>query len=494
LSNIPDDVRVTAKTLQDREWSLRIGGEPVDASAHFEAVDPSTEAVIGRVPDAGPAQVEQAVAAAGAAAGPWAALPLRERARRVRALTDVLIRHREELAVLDALDTGITVAAVRSDIDLAVSSIDMFCDLAAAVQGGTFETPGRLHYSVYEPYGVVARIIPFNHALLFAASRIAAPLVAGNAVLLKPAPTACLAALRFAELADAVLPPGLLTVLTGQSAQLGRAITTHPRIKRIGFTGSERVGRQIQQDAAAAGVKSVSLELGGKNPMIVLDDVDVRQAANAAMASVNYSYSNGQSCGSMSRLLVHEAVYDRFIEEFVPAVEALRLGNALAGDVDMGPVISAERREAVERYITAGRDEGAVLAAGGGRGQQPYGYFIEPTVFVDVQPDMLIAREEIFGPVASVLRVRSDEEAVALANGLPYGLAASVWTSDVSRALQLAKGIDAGYVWINDVVRHYPGMPFAGRRTSGVGEEECLGELYSYLEPKSVNIRYGATL
>lgn len=491
------DLLTEAVQAAGREWSLSIDGRLVPAAdgRTYPNESPATEEVIAHVPNATEVDVDHAVAGSERAFDGWRRAGVRERARQLRALAGVLRQHAAELAVLDAIDCGNPVTAMRGDAAAGAETLELAADWALSLGGETIPaSPENLHYTVREPYGVVARIVPFNHPAMFAAGKIAAPLVAGNTVVLKPSEVSPLSALRIAELAAEVLPPGVLSVVVGDGPGVGRALVRHPRVRRIGFIGSETTGRAIQRDAAETGVKDVTLELGGKNAMVVCPDADLELAAEGAVAGMNFAWSQGQSCGSTSRLLVHERVAGEVLDRVVERVRKVRIGMPLDASTEMGTLSSRAQYAKTLGYIDVARSEGARLVAGGGRPGGPdfeRGLYVSPTVFAGVAPDMRIAREEVFGPVLSVLTWRDEEEAVQVANAVRYGLTASVWTRDLHRAHRLAGAMEAGYVWVNGSSRHFPGVPFGGCKASGLGREESVHELLSYTQLKAVNVMLG---
>jgi 2-formylbenzoate dehydrogenase len=475
-----------------REWRLVIGGELVEpvGGRYAQTIDPATEEPAATVPDADEQDVAEAVEAAREAFSPWRRVAPRDRARLVRELARLLLDHREELAFLDALDGGFPVTNMRNDVGWAADVLELFADWALELGGETIPASAEhLHYTTREPFGVVGRIVPFNHPIFFAAGKVAAPLVAGNTVVLKPADQTPLSALRFGELAAQVLPPGVVNVVCGQGPAVGQALVAHPEVRRIGFIGSDAVGRAIQRDAAEAGVKSVTLELGGKNAMIVLPDADLEKAAAGVIAGMNFIGSLGQSCGSNSRVVVHSEVAEELADRVVAGLQNLRLGSPLDDATQLGPLISEPQRERTERYVQLGQQEGAELRHGGRRPEGlDRGYFFEPTVFTGVQAESRLGQEEVFGPVLSLLEVDDVEQAVRVANGVEFGLTASVWTENLRLAHRTVRDLDAGYVWINGSSRHFWGVPFGGMKSSGVGREESLEELLSYTQTKSVHV------
>jgi 2-formylbenzoate dehydrogenase len=482
------------RALLDRPWRLLIGGRLVDARSGARYVDesPMTEAPIAEVADADAADVAVAVEAASAGFEVWRRQAPRARAKVVRELAGVLRAHGDELAVLDAIDGGNPVTAMRGDVEFAADLMEMSADWALELKGQTIPASAEhLHYTVREPCGIVARIVPFNHPIMFSAAKIAAPLVAGNAVILKAPHQTPLSALRMGELFADVLPPGVLTVLSGSGAATGDAVVRHPAVRRIAFIGSEPTGRAIQRAAAETGVKHVTLELGGKNALIACPDADPDRVADAATAGMNFSWSQGQSCGSTSRLLVHADLADEVIDGVRRRAQSIRIGSPLDPTTEMGTLVDRRQYDKVMRCIEIGRNEEAELVTGGGRpsgSEFDVGYYVAPTVFKDVNPQMRIAQEEIFGPVLSVLTWTDEREAVRIANGVAYGLTASIWTNDISRAHRLAREMQAGYVWINGVGRHFWGTPFGGYKASGLDREESLEEVLGFTQVKTVHV------
>jgi acyl-CoA reductase-like NAD-dependent aldehyde dehydrogenase len=456
----------------------------------IESHDPATLEPTGRVPAATANDVDRAVKAAAQAQLGWAKKSVWERAAVLRGLAAAIRTRGAEILTLEARDTGNTLAKLQADVQIAAGYLEYFAGLGSELKGETVPASAQgLHFTLREPYGVVARIVPFNHPFMFAAAHLAAPLMAGNAVVVKTPETSPLTGSLLGELCRDTLPKGLVNIVHGFGAPAGDALVRHPLVRRIGFTGSVATGLAIQRAAASAAVKHVTLELGGKNPFIVFPDADLERVIDMAVAGMNFSWA-GQSCGSTSRLLLHESIHDRVVEGVAARMAALRLGSPLDLASEMGPVNSARQHARVMDFINGARAEGARLVTGGRRplGERfSKGYWVEPTLFAEVQPAMRIAREEIFGPVVCALRWRTEDEAVALANDSDYGLTAAVWTQDLPVALRMLRSLQAGTVWINMAGQHFVGTPFGGWKDSGLGGEECLEELLSYSQVKAVH-------
>jgi betaine-aldehyde dehydrogenase len=475
---------------------LWIGGEPVAASAAIEDRSPATGERLAMVSQAATADVDRAVEAALDARVAWRGLGLPERAARVAELARRLEANLDGFALLDALDTGSLVGPMRAGAGKGATQLRGHAGVAIELQGRTIPASATgWHLTKREPYGVVGAISAYNHPTLFACQRIGPPLVAGNTVVLKPSEQAPISAVALAALSADLLPPGVLNVVPG-GATAGAAIVGHPAIPRVAFTGSVTTGLIVQETAARSQtIKHVTLELGGKNPLLIFPDVDPRVAAAAAIKGMNFTRVQGQSCGSTSRLLVHSSLHDAVVEEMVRVVEAIRIGLPDDVSAEMGSLVSHGHRDRLIAVVARSIDEGGTLLTGGGTPPDERlaaGAFMTPTVVDGVDQSMTIAQQELFGPVLSVLDWDDLDEAVAVANAVPYGLTASIWTNDLTTALTTADRLEVGYVWINDIETRYTGVPFGGWKQSGIGSEQAMvHELESYTRLKAINIGVG---
>ncbi len=460
------------------------------SGAMLDVENPATGESLGQVPNGDAADVDRAVAAAAAAFPAWRDTPAQSRAQCLRDAAAVLREHRDELAWLDALDTGNPLTAMRYDVDISVGYMDLFAGLVTEIKGATIPIAGNvLNYTLREPLGVVARIGAFNHPLLFVAGKCGAPLAAGNTLVIKPADQTPLSALRIAQLWEGIFPPGVFNAVTG-GRDAGAALAEHPRVAKIGFIGSVNAGRAVMR-AASGTIKALTLELGGKNALIACADATPEEVADGVVRGMNFRYVTGQSCNSTSRVFLHETIHDEALEAIVRKVQQIRVGMPTDPDTEMGCLSSKAQYDKTMSYIRAGQDGGARLVYGGKRPADPrlaQGYFVEPTVFADVRDDMRIAREEIFGPVVSILRWSDEDDVVARANALDVGLTASIWTHDLDRAHRLASRIEAGYVWVNNASTHHVGVPFGGYKQSGMGREESIEELLACTQIKNVSV------
>ena len=474
-------------------YSMFIDGRWVDADGHLTVYNPATEAAVATVAYGSVEHADAAVAAARAAheRGEWRSMSPHQRADILLATADHLAARLPELAQLETQEAGATIRqATAFHVGTAISHLRYF---AAVARDFAFETtspissaPGAPLGSVRrEPIGVCAGISPWNFPLLLAVWKIGPALAAGNTLVMKPDSQTPLTLLEFARSAhESGLPAGVLNVVVGPGTVVGERLAQHPDVRKIGFTGSTAVGRSVMHNAAND-IKRVTLELGGKGPNIVLDDADIDVAVDGALFAC-WMHA-GQSCESGTRLLLPDSLHDEFVHRMIERAKSLRIGDPLDPATDLGPVISAKQRERIERYVESAAREGATIAYRAELPDVPRGHWVAPTILTDVRNDMTVAREEIFGPVLSVIRYATDEEAIAIANDTEYGLSAGVWSRDEHRAQRVAQQLEAGTVWINDWHMIDARYPFGGYKQSGTGRElgpHCLDE---YTETKFVH-------
>jgi len=455
----------------------------------IEVTSPGTGESLGQVVDGTAADAQAALAAAKSAYREWRGVPPLERARMLRAIAEVLRKNGEELAMIDAADCGNPYAEMVRDAQAGAAQLDFYAGLVTEMKGASIPMgPHVLNFSVREPYGVVGRIIPFNHPFMFAAGKSGAPLAAGNTVVLKPPEQAPLSALRLAELIDGILPPGVWNVVPGGRA-VGQVLASHPDVASVALIGSVPTGRLVMK-AAADTLKPVLLELGGKNALIAFPDADPDAVGAAIVDGMNFTWC-GQSCGSTSRAFVHAKIHDAVLERARASIKRYRPGIPTDPTTTMGAIISKVQHERILGFIESAKREGARLLAGGSVPDDPKlsrGLFIEPTIFADVTMDMRIGREEVFGPVLSVFNWNDEQEMLAQVNQVEYGLTCSIWTNDLSTAHRTAAAVEAGYVWINEVSKHFLGAPFGGYKQSGIGREECIEELLRFTREKNIHL------
>lgn len=472
-------------------YKLFIGGEWVqsDSGEVFETVDPATEEVIATVPRGNAMDISAAVGAARAAVeGPWREMKPKERARLLYDLARAIERSSEELAQMETLDSGKPIQTSRKEVFSTARYFEFYAGAADKIHGTQIPLgPDYVDFTIREPLGVTAHIVPWNMPLNMIGRSVAPALAAGNTAVVKPAEQTPLTALKLADLTvELGFPAGVYNVVTGYGDEAGAALTSHPDIDSITFTGSVETGRLVMQ-AAAEHIKPVVLELGGKSPHIIFADADLDTAVAEAAKGI---YSNtGQICSAGSRLVIDSRIKEPFLQRLVAHSERMKVGPGMDSP-DMGPLVSDEQYERVLGYINIGREEGARVVTGGGRPSRfDRGYFVAPTVFDDVRPTMRIAQEEIFGPVLSVLTFSDEEEALQIANDVKYGLVAGIFTSDINRAMRLATKIKAGQIYINEYYAGGEETPFGGYKQSGFGREKGLEALNNYTQVKNVAIR-----
>ena len=476
-------------TTQARGLFINNEWRPSSSGKTMAVVNPATEDVIAEVAAADKTDVDAAVEAARAAlSGPWSALSARERGRLVRQLGERLMARADEIARLETLHNGKPITESRHiEIPAAAECFEYYGGWSDKLMGETIPVKGNhLTYTLREPVGVVAAIVPWNFPLLLAAWKVAPALACGNTVILKPASQTPLTALALGELALEVgLPPGVLNVVTGSGSTIGQALVEHPGIDKIAFTGDTSTGKGIMRSAAET-LKKITLELGGKSPNIVLPDADIDAAIRGA--TVGIFYGKGEVCAAGSRLLIDRSIKDEFVDKLAARAKKMTAGDPMDPKTRLGAISSRKQLETVLGYIESGKQEGATLVAGGARTDigTGKGYFLQPTVFADVTPGMRISREEIFGPVLATIDFADLDEAIAKANDTQYGLAAGVWTRDITKAHYVARKLQAGTVWVNTYNVYDTAAPFGGYKQSGFGREMSAHALEHYTQIKTV--------
>ncbi len=480
----------TLEFLKSGPKKLLIGGKWVAAKSgkSFETINPSNEEVLALVAEGEAEDIDEAVKSARKAfeEGKWPRMNPHERTRLLLKIADLIEKNADQLAELETLDNGKTIFESKNiDVPITAEVFRYYAGWSTKIYGETNpSTPDVFNFTLREPVGVCGQIIPWNFPLLMASWKIAPALACGNTVVLKPAEQTPLTALRLGEiLLEAGVPEGVVNVVTGFGPTAGRALVLHPEVDKVAFTGSTEVGKEIQRESAGT-LKHISLELGGKSPNIIFPDADVNTAVFGSMMGI--FLNQGQVCCAGSRIFVQEGMYDQFTDALSQMAQSLTLGDPFDPNVRMGPLVSKEQHERVLGYLNVGKNEGAKVKVGGERGPQERGYYVKPTVFTDVKNNMTISREEIFGPVAAAIPFKDENDAVLQGNDTTYGLAAAVWTKDISRAIKVARSLKAGTVWINNYGMLDPITPFGGYKQSGFGRELGKYAIDLYTQIKSV--------
>lgn len=479
-----------------KQYQMFINGTFVNASEGrwFETQNPYTGQAWAEVARGTEADVDRAVQAADKAfrSGPWAEMTATQRGALLRKLGDLIARDAERLAEFEVHDNGKLLAEMGAQLRYLPQWFYYFGGLADKIEGSVIplDKKGYFNYTRREPLGVVAAITPWNSPLMLLAWKIAPALAAGCTVVVKPSEFTSVSALELALLfEEAGFPAGVFNVVTGYGAEVGSPLVTHPLVKKVTFTGSDATGRIINQQCAAQ-FKHVSLELGGKSPNIVFNDAKLDDAVNGAVSGI--FAASGQTCIAGSRLLLQEDIHDVFVEKLLALAGTAKLGDPMNASTQVGPITTPAQYEKVLSYIKIAQDEGAQLLLGGKPAACGKGWFVEPTIFSNVSPKMRIAQEEVFGPVLSILKFKDEDEAIAIANDSCYGLGAGVWTSDIGRAFRMSERIQAGTVWVNTYRAVSFMSPFGGYKDSGLGRENGIAAIESYLQTKSVWINTGA--
>jgi betaine-aldehyde dehydrogenase len=492
------DIQHAAGLVQPIRHQLFIDGRFVDAASGetLATLNPHDNSVIADVALAGREDIDRAVAAAQRAFPAWSRMAAADRGRILLKLADLIEANAEELARLESLDTGHPIRDSRNlDVPRTAACFRYFGGMADKFQGETIPVEaGFLNYTLREAVGVVGQVVPWNFPLMFTSWKMAPALAAGNTIVMKPAEITPLTSLKIAELMSlAGMPDGVVNMVPGLGAVAGQYIAEHPAIAKVAFTGSTATGRRIVA-ASAGNLKKVQLELGGKGPNIVFDDANLAAAVNGSAWAI--FHNQGQACIAGSRLMLHEKIAEAFLDKFLPLAKSIRLGNPLDPETEMGPLTSAQHRERVLAYVDVAREQGGEVLAGGKApgGELARGCYVEPTVVRAASANDRIAQEEVFGPFVTVLTFKTDEEALAIANGTDYGLGSGLWTSNLQRAHRVARDLHAGMVWINSYKRVNPGSPFGGVGQSGYGREMGFDAMREYTQVKSVWVNVDAQI
>ncbi len=476
-----------------KKHKLLIGGEWVDPQSGdwFESVNPFTAAPWALIPRGSKPDIDRAVAAARTAfyRSDWRGLTATARGAMLRRLADLIAAEAGRLSEIESTDNGKLIAEMRSQLNYIPQWFNYFGGLADKIEGRVIpiDKPGVFNFTREEPLGVIAAITPWNSPLMLAAWKLAPALAAGNTVVWKPSEFSSVSALVFGELFESAgFPPGVVNIVTGYGSEVGEPLITHPHVAKVAFTGGDKTGEHVYQ-LAAKGIKKITLELGGKSANIVFDDANLDDAVKGVVSGI--FAATGQTCIAGSRALIQRSIHDQFIDRLLDLAKTARMGNPLDASTQVGPVTTRPQYEKVLDYIRIAKDEGAECRLGGAPATRPEcgtGWFVEPTIFAGVKPEMRIAQEEVFGPVLSVIPFDDEDEAVRIANDTIYGLAAGVWTTSIRRALSMSERLEAGTVWINTYRAVSYMSPFGGYKRSGIGRENGMEAIREYLQTKSV--------
>jgi acyl-CoA reductase-like NAD-dependent aldehyde dehydrogenase len=477
-----------------RKYGLFINGKEVEALSGrtYTRENPASEEPFAEIAQGGKEDIDRAVEAAQNAFEKWSRTPASERGRLIYKIAELLEKHRKELATTNTLETGKPIReSFQTEMVGVIRTFEYYAGAATKLYGESMSiSDNLLSLTLREPVGIVGHIIAWNFPLLLSAWKIAPALTAGCTIVLKPAEITPCGILEIARIcAEAGLPPGVFNVVPGKGSVAGQRLVEHPAISKVAFTGSTEVGRHIMSTASGQ-IKKVSLELGGKAPNIVFDDADINDCIEANLRGG--FFNQGENCTAVTRLMLHEKIYEKFLPHFIERVKKIRIGDPMDEETEIGALVSRDQFNTVERYFKKGLEEGATVLCGGGRPDGfSKGYFFLPTVLADVKPSTTVACEEIFGPVVAVMPFKTEEEAIRIANDTIYGLAGGVWTKDIKRAFRVAKAVKAGYVWVNTYGGIMPETPYGGFKQSGIGKELGVEGLDNYLETKTVNVFLG---
>jgi len=480
--------------MTTRYAHMYIGGEwvPPAGGKYFPSENPARGEMWAEIPEGGEADVDRAVQAARKAFkdGQWSRMTPSDRGHLLRRIAEAVRDRAETIARCDTTDNGKVYRDSLAEVQMTWHWFHYFAGMADKIQGDYLPLTGeQWAYTIREPVGVVAAILPWNSPTLLAAWKLAPALAAGCTVVLKPAEQTSAGALELARaFEDAGVPPGVINVVTGYGETVGAALVRHPGVNKIAFTGSTETARQITR-MSAAHLTKLQFELGGKSPNIIFEDADFQQALHASLSGM--FVNSGQQCSVCSRILIHESIFDRFVDRFVAAARKIRVGDPMDPRTHMGAIVSREQLEKIERYVAMAVQEGGTILCGGDRPQDPAlqrGYFYNPTVITGLSPSSAVCQDEIFGPVTVLFKFKDEDEAVALANDCGYGLVAGVWTDDIRRAHRVARRLEAGLVWINNYRQHHWTQPYGGVKMSGYGREGGFEVIREYTQVKTVQV------